>query len=106
MWVGTHNSFNTASNTPPSLSNTDGNQRLSLVEQLEVGIRGIEIDIHWMPSIWANGANAVVVCHGLPESQLNGGCTDERRLPDELAPIGAWLRQPANRSDVSTMPSV
>jgi hypothetical protein len=92
MWVGTHNSFNTASNTPPSLSNTDGNQRLSLVDQLSVGVRGIEIDIHWMPSVWANGANAVVVCHGLDESQFNVGCTDERLLADELAPVGEWVR--------------
>lgn len=100
MWVGTHNSFNTISNRPPSLSNTDSNQHVSLVDQLRLGVRGIEIDIHWMPSVWAGGANAVVVCHGRPESELNAGCTDERLLFDELAPIGAWLRQPENRSDV------
>ena len=103
MWVGTHNSFNSASNSPPSLSNTDGNQRLSLVDQLQAGVRSLEIDIHWMPSVWANGANAVVVCHGLDESQFNVGCTDERLLPDELAPIGDWLRRPENRSDVILM---
>lgn len=100
MWVGTHNSFNTVSNSPPSVSNTDGNQRLSLVEQLAVGVRGLEIDIHWMPSVWASGANAVVVCHGLDESQFNVGCSDERLLADELAPIGDWLRDPMNRDDV------
>ncbi|MEY2420446.1 MAG: hypothetical protein QOI95_513 [Acidimicrobiaceae bacterium] len=100
MWVGTHNSFNTVANNPPSLSNNDSNQHVSLVDQLRLGVRGIEIDIHWMPSVWANGANAVVVCHGRPESQLNAGCTDERLLPAELEPIGDWLRQPAHRSDV------
>jgi hypothetical protein len=100
MWVGTHNSFNTVANNPPSISNNDSNQHVSLVDQLRLGVRGIEIDIHWMPSVWANGANAVVVCHGRPESELNIGCTDERLLHDELAPIGAWLRQPEHRGDV------
>src|SRR6266404_3697951 len=31
MWVGTHNSFNTIASSPPSLSNTDHNQHISLV---------------------------------------------------------------------------
>ena len=100
MWVGTHNSFNTVSNVPPSLSNLDSNQRVSLVDQLRLGVRGIEVDVHWMPSIWAGGANAPVVCHGQPPSNLNFGCSDERLLDAELAPVGAWLRQSANRTDV------
>lgn len=91
MWVGTHNSFNTAANTPPSLSNTDSNQHLSLAQQLALGIRGIEIDVHWLPSVWAGGANAPVVCHGRPPSELNIGCTDERLLDAELAPVAQWV---------------
>jgi hypothetical protein len=93
MWVGTHNSFNTISNTPPSLSNQDSNQHVSLVDQLRLGIRGIEVDVHWMPSIWADGANAPVVCHGRGTDQFNAGCTDERLLRDELAPVRAWSDQ-------------
>jgi len=92
MWVGTHNSFNTVANTPPSLSNLDSNQHVSLVDQLRLGVRGIEIDVHWAPSVWAGGAKAPVVCHARPPSELNAGCTDERLLPDELAPVGAWVR--------------
>ena len=84
MWVGTHNSFNTISNTPPSLSNTDSNQHLSLVDQLDIGIRGLEIDVHWM-------LNRVVVCHGLDPSQLNGGCSTERDLAAELQPVVEWV---------------
>jgi hypothetical protein len=103
MWVGTHNSFNTVSNVPPSLSNLDSNQNVSLVDQLRLGVRGIEVDVHWMPSVWAGGANAPVVCHGQPPSNLNFGCTDERLLDAELAPVGAWLREPANRDDVVLM---
>jgi len=100
MWVGTHNSFNTVANVPPSLSNTDSNQHVSLVDQLRLGVRGIEVDVHWAPSVWAGGANAPVVCHGRPPSELNIGCSDERLLPDELKPVGDWLRLPEHRSDV------
>jgi hypothetical protein len=98
MWVGTHNSFNTVSNSPPSISNNDSNQHVSLVKQLEVGVRGIEVDVHWNPSLWANGAKAPVVCHARPTSEQNAGCTYERLLADELRPVGDWLR--LNRRDV------
>ena len=100
MWVGTHNSFNTVANVPPSLSNLDSNQHVSLVDQLRLGVRAIEIDVHWFPSLAAGGAKAPVVCHGQPPSSLNFGCTDERLLPAELAPVGDWLRQPGHRDDV------
>ena len=85
MWVGTHNSFNTIDNTPPSLSNTDSNQHLSLVNQLNLGVRGIEIDVHWV-------LNRVVVCHGRPPSEGNAGCTTERDLNAELLPVATWIR--------------
>jgi hypothetical protein len=84
MWVGTHNSFNTVANVPPSPSNLDSNQHVSLVQQLDLGIRSLEIDIHWI-------LDRVVVCHGRPESELDAGCTYERTLADELAPIAAWV---------------
>jgi hypothetical protein len=100
MWVGTHNSFNTASNVPLSLSNNDSNQHVSLVDQLRLGVRGIEVDVHWNPSVWANGAYAPVVCHARPTSEKNAGCTYERLLPDELEPVGDWLRQDEHRGDV------
>jgi hypothetical protein len=85
---------------PPSLSNLDSNQHVSLVDQLRHGVRSIEVDVHWFPSLEAAGAKAPVVCHGRPPSTLNLGCTDERLLPAELAPVGAWLRQPEHRRDV------
>ena len=104
MWVGTHNSFNTISNTPPSLSNNDSNQHVSLVDQLRLGVRGIEVDVHWNPSVWANGAKAPVVCHARGTDQYNAGCTYERLLNDELKPVGDWLRQPAPRRRDPALP--
>ena len=93
MWVGTHNSFNTISNATPSPSNNDSNQHVSLVDQLRLGVRGIEVDVHWNPSVWAGGANAPVVCHARGTDQMNAGCTYERLLNDELAPVRAWMDQ-------------
>jgi hypothetical protein len=93
MWVGTHNSFNTIANSPPSLSNNDSNQHVSLVDQLRLGVRGIEVDVHWNPSPWAGGAYAPVVCHARPTSEMNAGCTVERLLNDELAPVRGWMDQ-------------
>jgi hypothetical protein len=100
MWVGTHNSFNTVSNSPPSLSNQDSNQHLSLVDQLRLGVRSLEIDVHWAPSLETGGAKAPVVCHGRPPSELNAGCTVERLLADELAPVAAWLADDDHAGDV------
>jgi hypothetical protein len=91
MWVGTHNSFNTAANSPLTLSNNDSNQHVSLVDQLRLGIRAIEVDVHWNPSPWANGAYAPVVCHARPTSEMNAGCTVERLLDAELAPVRGWV---------------
>ena len=98
MWVGTHNSFNTIANSPPSISNNDSNQHVSLVDQLRLGVRGIEIDVHWNPSPWAGGAYAPVVCHARPTSEANAGCTVERLLKDELTPVRAWMDQ--HKADV------
>ena len=100
MWVGTHNSFNTVSTTPVSLSNLDHNQHISMVDQLRLGVRSLELDVHWFASVQAGGAKAPVVCHARPPSELNAGCTIEQLLSAELAPIGAWLRQPEHRGDV------
>ena len=45
----THNSANSAAYAP-SLSTLDANQVLTLTDQLRLGIRAIEIDVHWVPS--------------------------------------------------------
>src|SRR3954454_2683015 len=53
-WLGTHNSFNSIAQLGPALSSSDANQQLSLVDQLRMDMRSIEIDIHWFPSAYAN----------------------------------------------------
>ena len=105
-WIGTHNSYNSTSEMP-TLSHTDSNQQLSLVDQLEIDIRSLELDIHWQASARtaSNPASAAetrgrgpVVCHARPADEMHAGCTTERLLSDVLAEVRSWLD--ANRDQV------
>src|SRR3954451_21840704 len=86
-WIGTHNSFNSIAEMGPTLSDTDSNQRLRLTDQLREDMRSLELDLHWLPSPYAGGQNAPVVCHG----EGNAGCTIERPLGPVLDEIAGWL---------------
>ena len=86
QWLGTHNSFNSIEEMGPALSPMDSNQQLSLVQQLDVDVRSLELDLHTFPS--ASGGGVVpVVCH----AQGGAGCSVEKPLDETLAPIAAWL---------------
>jgi len=82
-WIGTHNSFNSATEMGPTLSDSDPNQQLSLVDQLRIDVRGLELDVHW----WLNRP---VVCHA--EGDFTG-CSIEQTLDIELRKINGWLAQ-------------
>jgi hypothetical protein len=99
QWLGTHNSFNSVNDTLTP-SHTDSNQQLSLVQQLDSDMRALELDLHWLPSAHAGGANAVVVCHGRGPDQANLGCTNERLFTEVLPELAGWLNAPAHRREV------
>jgi hypothetical protein len=89
-WLGTHNSFNSPDEFP-TLSHTDSNQQLSLVDQLRLDMRKLEIDVHWFRSARAGGDLAPVVCHARGAGEMHAGCTTERLLSETMAPVAAWL---------------
>jgi hypothetical protein len=93
LWIGTHNSANSTSESP-TLSQNDSNQQLSLTDQLRLDVRSLELDAHWFPSLRSPG-QAPVLCHALPN---HAGCTTERLLAQGLAEVAAWLR--ANPGEV------
>lgn len=102
----THNSANSAA-YPPTLSTLDANQVLTLTDQLRLGIRAIEIDVHWTPHPSgdpAQGSRAVVQCHGEPVATAAGtvhaGCSVDTLLVDLLREVQAWLEEPANANEV------
>lgn len=90
--VATHNSFNaTDDNWPPTLSGSDANQFYDIPSQLRMGVRAIEVDVHWMPG--PDGTpdtqfRQPMACHG---NAQHFGCTNERPLRDVLAELRAWL---------------
>jgi phosphatidylinositol-specific phospholipase C-like protein len=88
-WVGTHNSFNSTAEMGPALSPLDSNQKLPIVDQLRLGIRSVELDVHWFPSA-RTGGFAPVVCHATGE---HGGCSVEKTLAEVLSEIHGWLRE-------------
>jgi hypothetical protein len=96
-WLGTHNSFNSIAQQGPALSTTDANQQLTLVDQLRMDMRSLELDVHWFPSVRAGGQNAPVVCHAGAVSD-HDGCSTEPLLGPVLDQIATWLR--AHRDQV------
>ena len=82
-WLGTHNSFNSASEmvTP---SQTDSNQQLSMTDQLRIDMRSLELDVHWF-------LGRPVLCHARSSAELHAGCTVERLYEDGLEEIARWL---------------
>lgn len=102
----THNSANSTAYAP-SVSTLDANQVLSLTDQLRLGIRAIEIDVHWTPNPSgdpSNGLRAVVQCHGepvaTPAGTLHAGCSTDTPLVDLLEEVRTWLDRPANADEV------
>lgn len=83
-----HNSFNyTNANIPASLSGLDPDQFFSFTQQLDMDMRGFELDVHWFPSVKAGGY-APLLCHA---NTNHIGCTTERTLEDGLREFRAWL---------------
>lgn len=95
-FIGTHNSFNSVAEMGPTTSTTDPNQQLSIVDQLNLDIRAIELDVHWTVTP-STGQLAPVVCHALPS---HIPCTTEKTLGPVLDEIDGWLREPANSDQV------
>ncbi len=98
-FLATHNSFNSAA-ADPTLSHSDSNQQLSLTEQLDIDIRSLELDLHWIPRLERAGGGGVSVCHGRGADELHVGCTTEALVGDVLPEIAAWLDRPENRDEV------
>src|SRR3954467_10207574 len=84
QWLGTHNSFNSVNNEPTA-SHTDSNQQLSLTQQLDIDMRSLELDVHYV-------RGSVLVCHGRGPDEQHFGCTTEPRFADVLPEIASWLK--------------
>ncbi|MFP5308462.1 MAG: hypothetical protein ACLGIR_02665 [Actinomycetes bacterium] len=89
VFVSTHNSFNAAAYTP-SLAGLDPNQRHTMHAQLELGARGLELDLVTGPNP-ATGRQEPLLCHSV--------CSvNDRPLAEGLEEIARWLE--ANPDEV------
>lgn len=97
----THNSGNSTA-YDPSVTINDANQVVSVTDQLRLGIRGIELDLHWTPNPAGDpeqGFRAVVQCHGqsadtgTPAGTIHPGCSVDRTFDAHLAELAAWFER-------------
>jgi len=96
QWSHTHNSFN-AEAYRLTVYGLDPNQLYSITDQLRMGIRAIEIDIHW--ALEPDGTPAhqfkrVAVCHGDQIGLgVHLGCgLGDPTLTDRLVEVRDWLQ--------------
>lgn len=80
-WVYTHNAYNSRAEMGPTLSALDQNHQISIVDQLNEGVRHLEIDTHLF-------RGRPVVCHA---ADLHAGCSVEKPLTTVLAEIRGWM---------------
>lgn len=98
LWPHTHNSYNSTA-YEPTLSGLDPNQRWSILDQLRMGIRAIELDLHPSPA-----RDGIVLCHGrqVPAgvTTVHAGCSTDRPLRAGLDELRAFLDLSGNEREV------
>ncbi len=99
QWLGTHNSFNSLADSF-TISQADSNQQLSLTQQLDIDVRALELDLHYIPRLALLGGKAVTVCHGQGPEVLDLGCTIEPLFTSVLPKIAGWLNAPGHTDEV------
>jgi hypothetical protein len=87
-FIGTHNSENAISYQIPFIRYVDPNQILSIYDQLEVGVRSVEYDVHWY--LGAHFKKDILLCHALANHL---GCSSfDRPVTEGLAELRDWLK--------------
>jgi hypothetical protein len=89
----THNTFNSSA-YDPTLTNQDPNQPYSITDQLNMDVRAIELDVHWVPSPYGTpgtGGYWPTLCHGNTQGPVHVGCSVDRPLQDGLAEVAGWM---------------
>ena len=88
--VMAHNAYNSSAYS--AIVHIDPNHSLSITEMLDLGVRTIEMDYHW---VWQTkdlpGGNALLMCHA---GDNDVGCSGlERYLHEGVEEVNRWLRK-------------
>jgi hypothetical protein len=87
-FLGTHNSENSVYYEIPLIRYIDPNQILSIPDQLEMGMRSLEFDVHWYLS--TNFQKDILLSHAL---ENHVGCSSfDRRVTEGLQELQDWLK--------------
>lgn len=86
----THNSFN-SNHYANAASYLDPNHIHSITEQLDLGVRMLELDSHWF-------SGAIRACHG--QSKHEGCSASDGLLEDRIAEVNSWMRRPEHADQV------
>lgn len=91
----THNSYNSAAYANAGRY-WDPNHQLSITEQLNLGVRALELDVHW--TLGAKAKKELLLCHG---TSKHLGCSlFDRPLSEALSEIRQWLLLPEHQRQV------
>ncbi len=91
-FIGTHNSENSVAYQIPFVRYVDPNQQISIYDQLEMGVRSIEFDVHWYTG--TKFSKDVLLCHGL--SNHLGCSVFDRPVVEGLEELRNWLQTNPN----------
>ena len=85
----------------------DPNQSITIVDQLDEGVRSLEIDTHLFtsPQDPRVGPRGPVVCHARGEDQGHAGCTTEKPLVVVLREVRE-LARPPSQAGAAALPRV
>jgi hypothetical protein len=93
-FIGTHNSENSIAYQIPFVRYVDPNQQISIYNQLEMGVRSIEFDIHWYTN--SKFSKDILLSHALNN---HVGCSAfDKPVVEGLAELRDWLQ--ANPGEV------
>lgn len=94
-FLTTHNSYNSR-HYQNLFRYWDPNHINSVAEQLDMGIRALEYDVHYFTNQYGN--KDLLLCHG---QGPHLGCSQfDRRFDLGLMEIETWIRQPKNQQEV------
>ena len=94
-FLTTHNSYN-SKHYQNLFRYWDPNHINSVAEQLDMGIRALEYDVHYFTNQYGN--KDLLLCHG---QGPHLGCSQfDRRFDLGLMEIETWIRQPKNQQEV------
>ncbi|BBX96766.1 hypothetical protein MLAC_20600 [Mycobacterium lacus] len=71
-----------------------------MTQQLDIDVRSLELDLHYIRRLDLFGAPGVTVCHGLGPKEANLGCTTEPLFAKVLPEIATWLNAPGHAGQV------